>query len=238
MQYILLDDDMDFGDDFTKMCSHYDENAEFEVFSDEEKFFDHLSKHGSDIAAVFMDIRLKSSSGIDAAKKVNDLFAGIPVVFITGYPQEYCQSIFLEHFDFEPFAFVCKPVDSRVLAKVFEKLGTRAMHKDTEIAVRSGHCDRIVKCSEIVYLESDKWYYLIHTRNEDIQVRGKLSDLHGSLTPKFIIPHKSYIINSDMVRKFDNVSVTLNNGVTLPISRSHKKNFKQELLHLRGLSKV
>ena len=69
-------------------------------------------------------------------------------------------------------------------------------------------------------------------------MRGKLSDIHGSLTPKFIIPHKSYIINSDMVRKFDNVSVTLNNGVTLPISRSHKKAFKQELLHLRGLSRI
>ena len=207
-------------------------DAEIIGFDKEDKLIQSLS--GDKVDCVFMDICLDNTSGIDSAKHVKDISPDTPVVFVTGYPQQYCQSIFLEHFDFEPFAFVCKPVEPNVLQRVFEKLESKGKDKSATITLHSGRQDVILNTQEIIYVESNRWYVLVHTKNKVITVRAKLSDIEQLLPESFISSHKSYVVNASYVRAFNSSAVTLTDGTELPVSRSHKTDFKQKILSIKG----
>ena len=234
MELLVLDDEKCFLDEFKKLVGRIGIDAHIKEFDDEKKLFEHLSGSGEKPDCLFTDIRLGESNGIDAAQKLHETAGDIPVVFVTGYPQEYCQSIFLEHFDFEPFAFVCKPVDEAVLRRVFEKLESKRREGCEVITLHSGRKDIIVRVDDIIYIESNKWYVIVHTAKEEIHVRAKISDLCSMLPGKFVPTHKSYTVNADYVRSFDHISVMLDNGEQLPISRSRKNEFRSRMLSIKG----
>lgn len=234
MKLLVLDDEKCFIDDFAQLVDRIGVDAEIKGFEDDGELFEYMSGSGERADCLFSDIRLGDASGIDAAQKLHEVAEDIPVVFVTGYPQEYCQSIFLEHFDFEPFAFVCKPVDEAVLRRVFEKLEAKGRESSAVITLHSGRKDIIVRVDDITYIESNKWYVIVHTVSEEIHVRAKMSDICAMLPDKFVSAHKSYTVNADRVRSFDHVSVTLDNGEELPISRSRKNEFRSRMLAIKG----
>ena len=232
MRLAVLDDEKAFINEFTALTSQMMPDAEVIGFDKEDELIDCIGSERLD--CIFMDICLDNSSGIDTAKRVTDISPDIPVVFVTGYPQQYCQSIFLEHFDFEPFAFVCKPIKKQILQRVFEKLKVKGKDKGSDITLHSGRQDIILSTDEIKYVESSRWYVLVHTADKVITIRSKLSDIQQLLPDSFISSHKSYIVNSSYVRAFNSTAVTLQDGTELPVSRSHKNEFKQRLLSIKG----
>ncbi|MBP1538338.1 MAG: LytTR family DNA-binding domain-containing protein [Ruminococcus sp.] len=232
MRLAVLDDEKAFINEFSDIAARIMPDAEIIGFDKEDKLIQSLS--GDKVDCVFMDICLDNTSGIDSAKHVKDISPDTPVVFVTGYPQQYCQSIFLEHFDFEPFAFVCKPVEPNVLQRVFEKLESKGKDKSATITLHSGRQDVILNTQEIIYVESNRWYVLVHTKNKVITVRAKLSDIEQLLPESFISSHKSYVVNASYVRAFNSSAVTLTDGTELPVSRSHKTDFKQKILSIKG----
>ena len=234
MELLVLDDEKSFLNEFTELIGKIGVDAHIKEFENENELFDHMTGSAATPDCVFTDIRLGEANGIDAAQKLHEIAGDIPVVFVTGYPQQYCQSIFLEHFDFEPFAFVCKPVDETVLKRVFEKLEAKGKENSAVITLHSGRKDIIVRVNDITYIESNKWYVIVHTVKEEIHVRSKISDLCAMLPDKFVAAHKSYTVNADRVRSFDHVSVTLDSGEQLPISRSHKNEFRSRMLAIKG----
>lgn len=237
MNLVVLDDEKAFIDEFVDILARIRPNDRIEGFDNEQDFFEYTGRQRNRIHCIFMDIRLNDKSGIDIAKHANDIQADVPVVFVTGYPKEYCQSIFLEHFEFEPFAFVCKPVDEKVLEKVFEKLESRYREKGSVISLRTGRKETILSTSEITYIESNRWYVTVHTTQGEMRVRSKLCDIEKLLPESFAAAHKSFIINADCVQSFDTVSVTLRSGETLPVSRSRKNEFRKKVLAVKGFEK-
>ncbi len=234
MELLVLDDEKYFLDEFEELIGRMEIDVHIKAFEDENELLDHMTGSGEKPDCLFTDIRLGEANGIDTAQKLHQIAGDIPVVFVTGYPQQYCQSIFLEHFDFEPFAFVCKPVDEAVLKRVFEKLEEKGRDNSAVITLHSGRKDIIVRVNDITYIESNKWYVIVHTVKEEIHVRAKMSDLCAMLPDKFVATHKSYTVNADRVRSFDSVSATLDNGEQLPISRSHKNEFRSRILAIKG----
>jgi DNA-binding LytR/AlgR family response regulator len=232
MRLAVLDDEKAFINEFSDVVSKIMPDAKVIGFDKEDKLIKSIACDKFD--CIFMDICLENDNGIDLAKRISDIMPDIPIVFVTGYPQQYCQSIFLEHFDFDPFAFVCKPVERQVLQKVFEKLESKSKEQSVTITLHSGRQDVILNTNEIVYVESSRWYVLVHTADKVITVRAKLSDIQMLLPENFISSHKSYVINTNYVRAFNSSAVTLTDGSELPVSRSHKNDFKQKLLSIKG----
>ena len=142
--------------------------------------------------------------------------------------------IFLEHFDFEPFAFICKPVDEKVLGRVFEKLENKYKSSGTILHMRRSSKELLINTNELMYVESNRWYVVLHTVHGNEKVRAKLSAVSAMLPDRFVVSHKSYIVNPDFIRSFDSVSVVMQNGDILPISRSRKNEFRDKVLSAKG----
>ena len=234
MKFAVLDDEKAFIDEFVSLAQQLQPGCEIYSFSSDAEFVDYLIREDHKPECIFMDINLDGTSGIDTANRVSEMLPEIPVVFITGYPQQYCQSIFLEHFDFEPFAFVCKPVDKQVLARVFEKLESKFRSKGTLLHMSRSRKELLINTKELLYVESNRWYVVLHTLHGNEKVRAKLSAVSAMLPERFVVSHKSYIVNPDFVRSFDSVSVVMQNGDVLPVSRSRKNEFREKVLSVKG----
>lgn len=232
MKFVLLDDDRNFNVLFSKMIAEDGAN-EVEAFSTEEEFVTYLRNNHTEIAAVFMDIELKNSNGIELASAVNRMYEKMPIIFITGYPEKYCQDVFLKDFSFTPFAFITKPVTESSISKVLQKILICGKRSGL-IVVKKGKSNTIVELDKLMYIESLNKELVFHTVDDKIIVHEKLTDYLDKLTQEFLVPHKSYAVNIRYVKNYTGKDVTLVDDSVIPISRSRKADFIDKLIYLRG----
>ncbi|MGH1387258.1 LytTR family transcriptional regulator DNA-binding domain-containing protein [Kordia sp.] len=86
-----------------------------------------------------------------------------------------------------------------------------------------------VYISDLMYIKSEDHYLRIFTNDtKSAFVRGKLSQIKEELPPNFIQSHRSYIINSNFIKQINNNHIILLDKTEIPLSRSHKNNFKDK----------
>lgn len=85
-----------------------------------------------------------------------------------------------------------------------------------------------VKSSDIELLTANGRYSFISLQEERMFSDKSLSDWERELNnDKFVRIHKSYIINLDYIKAIGN-SVTLQNGMDVPLARRRKKEFEEK----------
>ena len=83
-----------------------------------------------------------------------------------------------------------------------------------------------VYIADLLYVKADDHYLHIFTsEGKNHFVRGKLSQIKQELPPNFIQCHRSYIVNTNFIKRINKESLTLISKDTIPLSRSFKKNF-------------
>ncbi len=176
---------------------------------------------------ILLDIKLKESNGITEAINLQKVYTNISVIFITAYT-EYLTDIF----DAKPSSLLFKPIDDTNLKKAilegFDALENNDSSSDLLINVIN-EGSLILNYNDIIYIESDKRIINIHTINRVYSTYMKISDILGLLPDSFICCHKSYVINSKMVKSFTKYSITLVNGIVIPISRANADNTREQL---------
>lgn len=90
------------------------------------------------------------------------------------------------------------------------------------ITVRTNRINRQIQLEEVIYLESMSDYVNIHTRSDVIKTKENISHFESILPEYFIRIHRSFIVNQNFVTTFKS-SELIANGISLPISRSYKK---------------
>lgn len=81
---------------------------------------------------------------------------------------------------------------------------------------------------DIYFIESHSDYVTIHTLDESILTKEKISHLAESLPARFLRIHRSFIVNTDKITSYSNQEVVL--GETqLNIGRSYKKEVQESL---------
>ena len=84
----------------------------------------------------------------------------------------------------------------------------------------------IIPTEDIIYIEAQDDYVCIYTANKSSLKNDTLANMEKMLDPqKFYRIHRSYILNIDYLNKIepytkDSRIAILNNGKTLPVSRS------------------
>ena len=83
-----------------------------------------------------------------------------------------------------------------------------------------------VYISDLVYIKSDDHYLQIYlSSGKKYLVRGKIKQIREELPPNFIQCHRSYIVNSNFVKKINRESLILIGNDIIPISRSYRNKF-------------
>ena len=108
----------------------------------------------------------------------------------------------------------------------------KLVHKNICISTSEGIL--ILKIQDIIRVEADRAYCVIHLATDETLVVSKpLRELTGQLPAHhFVRIHASHLVNIDFLKKYITVDggyVVLSNGLRLPVARRRKQDFLQFL---------
>ena len=174
---------------------------------------------------VLLDIKLSGpKTGIDFAHFIQKQSVVKPFIFLTS--QMDTNNINNAKNTF-PAGYLSKPIQKESLYASIEI----AMHKNSfkkeefiTIPLFDGQKNHIIPISDILYLEADHIYSQVYiSGDKQIIQRSPLKNLLDQLPSElFIQTHRSFAINIDQVKGYDNDHIYIRNS-TIPISRSRKK---------------
>lgn len=233
----LLDDDKTFLEQYVKLSKQVDTQISVKSFNNCDNFINELLRSEEKPDCIIIDIELGEFNGINVACAVNHEFSTLPIIFVTSYPEKYCQGIFLGNKDFTPFGFMTKPLQLEIINAVYSKLHSYIMTKPASIIVKSDSENIIINIDEILYVENFKSKANVHILNNVIISNEKMSNFIMRLPKYFICSHKSFWVNINKIKGFNNTDIELCNGEKVPLSRNKKKDFINSFTYLKGFCK-
>lgn len=190
---------------------------DIKYFSDAVGF---ISDYQFEFDLIFLDIMMPDLSGINAAKKLRKIDDGVCIVFVTNMPQ-----FAIEGYDVNAYYYLLKPLIYSDFAKKFGNVLTYIL-KETSgdfLFLEPPFEKRKVLTKEIKYIEVFAHDVVFHLFNEEIHVRGTLSEFEKKLDPsKFCRINSCYIVNLAYVTSIKNMSVYIDD-TELRVSYTRKK---------------
>jgi two-component system, LytTR family, response regulator len=93
-------------------------------------------------------------------------------------------------------------------------------------AFKDGERSVVLKAAEIIWIEAEDYYVLVHSKHGRHLVRTSLASLEQRLDPqRFLRVHRTAIVNVEEVRSLHDagrLELTLSNGATVVVSRSRR----------------
>jgi two-component system LytT family response regulator len=201
---------------------------------------------------VFLDVEMPEADGIQVARTLdeNDPI----VVFITAFSHyatqafdvravDYVLKPFSDQRFFEALARAKRRVRERHLGGLVSQIATLSaeMNPDSHavlkeaaggpylerLSFRSGDHSIVLKTAEVIWIEAEDYYVLIHSKRGRHMVRATLSSLEQRLDPRaFLRVHRAALVNLQEVqeiREDAGLSLVLSDGSQVAVSRSRRE---------------
>lgn len=203
-----------------------DIDLETEIWCSGEDLWKYLQT-GSPMDILFLDIELLDMTGIELGSNIRNQLEdwNIQIIYISG-TANYAKHLFKT----QPMDFLIKPLNAEQIEEAFTtamKIISKGMEK---FAFQNGKNHYFISYNQIMYFTSSGRTIKIITLKENKEFYGKLKELAKNLPKDFIIIHQSYIVNSQYIRRYVYEMVELEDGTTLPISKSYRKQVRRRLL--------
>lgn len=183
------------------------------TFPSAEAFlFEYSENKSFDI--LLLDIEMQGENGLSLARRIRPENERIQIVFITGYP-DYMG----EGYEVSALHYLMKPVSKEKLGSVLNRAVEKLGKAEGRLTVSFDRQTEYIPFSDIIYLEAQMNYTVVHTKHGDIKTKTPLSDMAKQLDDGFFRCQRSFVINLAQVQKIRSDSVLLKNGVAVPISR-------------------
>lgn len=226
MKIAICDDEAKYRKIISDYLEQYKRQYMFSIekFESAKGLIDACEKEGV-FDIVFLDIEMDGLSGVDAAKILKKLSADIIIIFVTAYTKYISET-----FRIGAFQFLLKPINEDDFKTDFERAVKIFGQKHRKYRISTRENTLVFEYKNIYYIEAVSRKLVLHTKEEQYEFPGKLLHAYGELKEYgFSKIHQGYIVNLDKITKISGFEVRLDNGVTLPISRTLKKNLLQEL---------
>lgn len=228
MRVIIVEDDPVATTILSKLLD--EEHTQTEVvgsFKEATAALEFLADNSVD--AIFLDIELPDLSGIDLAGIIDD---SIHIVVVSS-SEEYA----FEAFQLNVVDYILKPITKKRLYKSLLKLqklvrgNTNSMVATNCIFIKKNDSYQKIRIEEIVWIESDADYVVIHTGSERFYMKATMKEILDKLpSGHFARIHRSYIAAVDKITEFNDFESTLRlEGVELPVSKTYRGALKKEL---------
>lgn len=204
-----------------------EEKCETKIFKNATAFVD---KYSHDFDALFMDIEMPGTNGVEASKRIRELDQNIPIVFVTGTVQYAVDGYSVDAFD----CFI-KPVTPSAFFYKFERLLKHISREKNEfVTVRTSSGLTNLPLNTIIYVEVREHYLEYHTERGVVRVNGKLSTIEEKLSNNgFFKCNRCYLVNLRFVRSYDGDIIDVY-GERLLVSRRRKAEFMRALAKYYG----
>ncbi|WP_018589547.1 LytR/AlgR family response regulator transcription factor [Terrisporobacter glycolicus] len=228
----LCDDEIDVLDCYSHKINEisYKHNYAFkiETFRNGESLIFDIEEDPNRFNIIIIDIIMKSINGIDTAKILrNRGYSGI-IIFLTS-SKEFA----LDSFEVEPLNYILKDDSNNRFEDIFLKAAAQVdKNCNKNIIISSKNQNKVVNLDRILYMESLNKKAILHNiYGEREEVNIVFKNIYEKIKEHgFIRCHKSYIINIEYVKSFNNLECRLQGGVTVPIGRKYLKDFKNMIV--------
>lgn len=192
-----------------------------------------IHKHKPDF--VFLDIEMPNFSGLEILDFFNEKDVTFSIIFTTAYNHYAIEALKIAAVD-----YLLKPLNKEDISEAlgrFEKKNNSYNQesfsslksiitdkKINKIAIPEGNQLHFIKPEDIVYIKADNSYSELYLENgTQMIVSRSIKNFEDGLkeNASFCRIHKSYLINTQFVEKYDKSNggwVTLSNKKELPIS--------------------
>ncbi len=210
---------------------------------------------------LFLDIEMPGMDGLQVARLIDE--AGPVVVFITAFSQYAARAFDVNAVDYvmKPFsdqrlADALERAKRRVRERRLGALANQAPSLPAELSdARDGQAARqepvtpayaarlvfkvgdravVLKPEELVWIEAEDYYVLVHSTRGRHLVRVPLASLEERLDPQFFIrAHRGAIVNLREVNELDQTDgawLVMSDGSRVPVSRSRRRKVEERLL--------
>lgn len=171
---------------------------------EEEKDFDIL----------LLDIEMPEVNGIELAKTVRRENSTIQIVFITGF-YEY----FSDGFDVSALHYLIKPTNTEKVYPVLDKAVSNLTYRQRSVLLSTADGNIKVSLADILYMESENVYVIVHTVHGNYRTRMALGKLMEELDETFYKVHRSFVVGLKFIKRITRTDITMINGDLVPISR-------------------
>jgi len=181
-----------------------------------------------EIDLIFLDIQMPGLNGIEFVKSLQHPPA---IIFTTAY-REYA----VESYELDVVDYLLKPITFnrffKSINKFFDKNNNKEITSSSSpltaeaaesfIYVNTNRRFVKIQFEKVWYVESLKDYVRIHTEEQKIMTKDKISEFEKKLPDYFIRIHRSFIINIKKITAFTQHDIEIN-GEEIPIGISYKK---------------
>jgi len=178
---------------------------------------------------VFLDIQMKSMTGIELAEYIRKTDQNILLVFLTGFKQYV-----LKGYDVNALHYLIKPLSVAKLLPILDKaLFILQSTRIGSLTVSSESGLYKLLFNDIFYISMLAHNAEVCTHDKKYVVRKTAKELMKLLPKHFVRCHRSYIVNLFKVDCIYKESLVLRNGTNLPVSRNCLKEVKDAFLRLQ-----
>lgn len=224
MRIAVCDDEQRFLDDISGIIEDIYKSLDIitERFTDGNELLKSFRSAPYDL--VFLDIEMPDMDGISLAEKLREMSNEVSIVFLTGHV-EYA----INGYEVNALRYLTKPADRRKVKDVIDKV-MGDLNKDKIIWIRTDMGEMKLKLSDILFIESQNQNVVINTSLNSYSVRGNMNDYEANLTPEgFFRIHRSYLVSLGKIQRVSEKDVIMDDGTSLPVSRSKRTALKDVL---------
>lgn len=217
----VCEDDQAVREGISQFCGEVltEEKIPHEVteFSSAEQLEKVLETKQQTFDLLILDIKLENKTGMELALELRAREERISILFITGYEEYWKQG-----YKVQPVQFLLKPLDWDEL-KAAVLTDWRQNHRPRNVLLEKGRRKVGLPLESILYVEPDKRHgvHIVLTDGE-LEFSIGLTELEKLLPEdQFVRCHKSYIINLKHIREINWLTVAMDNGCSVPVSRTY-----------------
>lgn len=181
---------------------------------------------------VFLDVSLPGFDGFDVLRRITP---AVKVVFTTAY-SEYAVQAFRER----ALHYLVKPIDPEQLREALDRVrasgkGEPSRNSLNRILCRDRDTTHVIRPSDVLFLKADQGYTLVRTHDKEYLTADALASLELALGDDFVRIHRNAVVNVTHVASLKHtggeVTIVLQNGLELPVSRRHVPGLREKLLY-------
>lgn len=226
MKILICDDDADFTVKLGQFLKEkLPRGIRLYTCQNREQLLELLSEEeGFDL--LLMDICLEQDNGIQLSKKILEQFPQTSVIFITGYPDLFYETVYLT---VRPCGFIKKPVKEDLLLTLIRQVMQEKEENTCDwILLKTKSSLEKISISRIRYIESQKHVFLVHCDDKILESYGRLSDMSAVLPDYFFQCHKSFLVNAHYIQSYEGDHFVLDDGTWIRISQTRRKEIRQK----------
>ena len=200
--------------DFNKQ----NQNVDFSCYTNCDEFLKNY--HTGICNAIFLDIMMKGTSGIDAAKKIRQKEPYIPIIFTTAEP-----NFALDGFSVHAMDYLVKPLSQHKVNWCLKQLRKYIIPCYISLLeiVGWGHSNIIqIPLNNIIYAQYRNHIVEIHTTSNVHRTRLSFQDFMALLPQngQFYVCGRGLMVNFDKVEKITNGLFIMKNQQNISFSRN------------------